>query len=70
VALEGFKSWSHEADIVFLLKVGFSDAEIRRLDLSRRKKKHSSKYYGVFFDAKESNEEIKYLEVVFNRILE
>lgn len=66
---EGFKSWSHEANIAFLLKISFTEAEIRRLDLSRRKR-HSSKYYGVFFGLDESKEEIGYLEMVFNKILQ
>lgn len=68
MALNGFKSWSHEANIVFLSKAGFKETEIGRLDLSRRKR-HSSKYYGVSFSLNESEEEIKYLEVVFNKIL-
>jgi hypothetical protein len=48
LALEGFKSWSHEANIAFLRKIGFKEFEVRRVNLSR-KKRHSSKYYGVFF---------------------
>ena len=48
LALEGFKSWSHEANIAFLSKIGFSDVELRRFDITR-KKRHISKYYGVNF---------------------
>ncbi len=68
LAIEGFKSWSHEANISFLSKIGFTETEIRRLDLSR-KKRHSSKYYGVSFSLEESKEEIRYLDKVFNKIL-
>ena len=68
LALEGLKSWSHEANIVFLLKVGFIETDIARLDLSRRKR-HSSKYYGISFTPEEAKEEIEYLGRVFNRIL-
>ena len=68
LALEGFKSWSHEASIAFLSKIGFSDVELRRFDITR-KKRHSSKYYGVNFSLEEANKEIAYIERLFKKVL-
>jgi uncharacterized protein (UPF0332 family) len=62
LALKGYKSWSHEANIAFLKKFKeFSFVELERLD-SIRKKRHSSKYYGVFFEKKEVEREMKFLK--------
>lgn len=44
LALEGYKSYSHEASISFLLKKGFDIAFVLELD-SFRLKRNSSKYY-------------------------
>ena len=68
MALKGFKSWSHEANIAFLRKFGFSENEIRRLDVSRSKR-HGSKYYGVEFSATEVKNEIEFLEEIFEKIV-
>jgi hypothetical protein len=68
LALEGFKSWSHEANIVFLNKFNeFSLQETERLDLSRRKR-HSSKYYGISFNLEEVKKEIEFLKIVFEKL--
>ena len=68
LALEGFKSWSHEANIAFLGKFSeFSFQEIERLDLSRRKR-HSSKYYGVSFNLEEVKKEVEFLKIVFEKL--
>ncbi|MBI2548647.1 hypothetical protein HYW21_04825 [Candidatus Woesearchaeota archaeon] len=42
---EGFKSYSHEASIVYLLKKGFSQQEVSEFDRFR-KIRNSIKYYG------------------------
>jgi len=68
LALKGYKSWSHEANIAFLRKLGFAETEIKRLDLSRRRR-HSSKYYGVFFSKEEAREEVNELEKAFKKLL-
>ncbi len=67
LALEGYKSWSHEANLAFLSKIGFSEVEIRKLDVSRRKR-HSSKYYGKDFDAEEVADELDFLEKIFRKL--
>ena len=68
LALEGFKSWSHEANIAFLSKIDFTEVELKRFDVSRRKR-HSSKYYGATFSVKEVKQEIVYLEKIFKKAL-
>jgi hypothetical protein len=46
LALEGYKSYSHEANIAYLKKLpDFSDFEVSSLD-SFRRIRNSSKYYG------------------------
>ena len=43
--IDGFKSFSHEASISYLLKKGFDFANVKRLDFFRYKR-NGSKYYG------------------------
>ena len=45
LALEGYKSYSHEASIAYLKKFGVEDSLLAELD-SFRYKRNSSKYYG------------------------
>jgi hypothetical protein len=55
---EGYKSYSHEASISYLLNKGIDFATVRRLD-SFRYKRNGSKYYGEpisIDDAKSINE--------------
>jgi hypothetical protein len=47
--------------------MGFSEVEIRRLDVSRRKR-HSSKYYGKEFHVREVVDELDFLEKVFSKL--
>jgi len=57
LAVKGFKSYSHQASISYLRKVGFSESIIMDLD-NFRYKRNSSKYYGeVIFS--EDSEDIK-----------
>ena len=68
LALKGYKSWSHEADIAFLKKFKeFSFVELERLDEIRRKR-HSSKYYGVFFKSSEVKREIEFLKRIQRKL--
>lgn len=46
LALEGYKSYSHEASIAYLLKEGFDIAFVSELDQFRYKR-NGSKYYGI-----------------------
>lgn len=45
LAIDGYKSYSHEASIAYLKKYGFDDSIILELD-EFRFKRNSSKYYG------------------------
>ena len=69
LALDGYKSYSHEASISYLKKYGFLDLDLMRLDRFRYKR-NSSKYYGkkiVIEDAEDIKE--FYLKII-NRIKE
>jgi len=57
LAIDGYKSYSHEASIAYLKKYGFSDIEILALDRFRYKR-NGSKYYGKPIDENDA-EEIK-----------
>jgi hypothetical protein len=52
LALRGYKSYSHEANIAYLRKLKFPESTILTFDKLRRKR-HRSKYYGASFDEKE-----------------
>lgn len=68
LALSGYKSWSHEANISFLKKFEeFSSIDLDRLDNIRRKR-HSSKYYGVFFETMEVKREIEFLKDIDSKL--
>lgn len=45
LALDGYKSYSHQASITYLKEYGFSEEFIARLDMFRYKR-NGSKYYG------------------------
>jgi hypothetical protein len=69
LAMEGYKSWSHEANIAFLKKLKeISLYEVERLDIPR-KKRHSSKYYGVSFSSTEIERKIVFLRNLFEKLL-
>lgn len=55
LALDGYKSYSHVASIVYLSKFGFNDSEINLLDKFRLRR-HGSKYYGVEISKEEAEE--------------
>ena len=55
---EGFKSYSHEASIVYLLKKGFNEQGIAEFDRFR-KIRNSIKYYGGDCDESDAQSAIK-----------
>jgi len=68
LSIEGYKTWSHEAAISFLQSlVEFSKIEIERLDMTR-KKRHSSKYYGLLIDIKECKDDLIFLNKLFFKL--
>ncbi|MDI6883624.1 MAG: hypothetical protein QMD00_00540 [Hadesarchaea archaeon] len=69
LSLRGYKTWSHEAAISFLMKLNtFGSTEVERLNVSRMKR-HSSKYYGAILDLKEVEEEITFLRGIFQKLV-
>ncbi|MBU0460977.1 MAG: hypothetical protein KJ574_00160 [Nanoarchaeota archaeon] len=68
LARDGFKTYSHEAALSYLRKIGIlNDAEMERLDVCRRKR-NDSKYYGRDTDEKECERLILFLKNIFERV--
>lgn len=71
LAIDGFKSYSHEASIAYLKKYNFSDAEISALDRFRYKR-NGSKYYGKKIyteDCEDIEKFYKEIQIKFNLVL-
>ncbi len=69
--LDGYKSFSHEASIVYLSKKGFDVATLGKFDRFRYKR-NGSKYYGVpitVMDAKDIKEFYLEIKKKLNKIL-
>ncbi len=64
---EGYKSYSHEASIAYLEKLGFSIKEI--MDVDRlRKKRNGIKYYGEASTKEEAEETITIAEEMIKKL--
>lgn len=68
MALRGFKSYSHEANIAFLKTVGFRQDEIEKLD-NIRKLRHKSKYYGEEIKNEVAKDAFDFCEHILKKIL-
>lgn len=68
LSLEGYKSYSHEASVAYLARLGFSISEIARIDLLRRKR-NGIKYYGEEVTKEEAEESIKTAEEFIGKLL-
>ena len=66
---EGFKSFSHEASIAYLLNKGFSESEISEFDRFRRIR-NGIKYYGGDCDATDAKAAIALAERVIGKVKE
>ena len=55
LVLEGYKSYSHQASISFLLKKGFSIIIVEKIEQFRQKR-NGSKYYGLPISAGDAKE--------------
>lgn len=64
---EGYKSFSHEASIVYLLKKGFSINEIIEFDRFR-KIRNNIKYYGKGCDESDAESAIRLAERIIKKI--
>jgi len=67
LALDGYKSYSHLADIAYLRKLGFSEEFIVKLDMLRVKR-HKSKYYGINVSEEEAKEALEFAKILFERL--
>ena len=65
--LEGFKSFSHEASIVYLLKKGISEQDVIEFDRFR-KIRNGIKYYGGDCDEFDAESAIKLAEKILYNI--
>ncbi len=68
MALEGYKSYSHEASISFLLKIkNLSSSEVEKID-RLRKKRNGMKYYGRKSNPEEAENALKFATNVFKKL--
>jgi hypothetical protein len=67
LALEGYKSYSHEASIAHIKKFGIDDSVLLQLD-DFRYKRNSSKYYGKEISEEDAREIIAFYKENSNRI--
>lgn len=64
---EGYKSFSHEASIVYLIKKGFSEPDIIEFDRFRRIR-NGIKYYGGSCDEFDADSAIRLAEKIIGKI--
>ncbi len=64
---EGYKSFSHEASIIYLIKKGFSEQDIIEFDRFR-KIRNGIKYYGRDCDESDAGSAIKLAEKIIGKI--
>jgi hypothetical protein len=68
LARDGYKTYSHEAALAYLEKLGLiTQAELERLDVCR-KKRNDSKYYGKDYPADVYDGLISFLDSVFVKL--
>ena len=67
LAVDGYKSYSHEASIAYLKNCGFNDSEILALDRFRYKR-NGSKYYGKDISWEDAEEIKKFYKEMLNKI--
>ena len=70
MALDGLKSYSHEATIAYLQKFKqFNSAELNTLDILRRKR-NGIKYYGETVDTDDAEQALIFSKKILPRIIE
>lgn len=67
LSLDGFKSYSHQASISYLLKKGFDISIIEELDQFRYKR-NGSKYYGEIIEPKDAQQIKDFYNKIKNKI--
>lgn len=66
--LKGYKSYSHEASVAYLLKMGFSISDAKAVDRLRQKR-NGIKYYGEISTKDDAAEALKTAEKIMKRLL-
>lgn len=69
LALEGYKSYSYEASVAYLLELGFSETEAYAVD-RLRKKRNDIKYAGKDAEPAEAEEALATAERVMKKLRE
>ncbi len=67
LSLKGYKSYSHQATIIYFKKYGFSENFVNDLD-NFRYKRNSSKYYGEDISKEETLEIIEFYKKYIDKI--
>lgn len=65
--LKGFKSFSHEASIIYLIKEGFNEKDILEFDRFRRIR-NGIKYYGKGCDLSDAEQAMQLADKIINEI--
>ncbi len=65
--LEGYKSFSHEASIVYLLKKGFDEQDIAEFDRFRRIR-NGIKYYGRDCDESDAKSSVELAKKIIDKV--
>ncbi|BFI73774.1 hypothetical protein YN1_7610 [Nanoarchaeota archaeon] len=68
LSLDGYKSYSHIADISYLRKLGFSEDIILKLD-NLRDKRHKSKYYGLEISEEEAKNYLEFVKSLSEKLI-
>jgi uncharacterized protein (UPF0332 family) len=66
--LDGYKSYSHEASITYLIELGFSLTEAMHMD-RLRKKRNDVKYYGMGAEQGEAKEALTLVKQTMYKLL-
>jgi len=66
--LDGYKSYSHEASIAYLFKIGFSISDINSVD-KLRKQRNGIKYYGESISKEGAEEALKMAGKIIGALL-
>lgn len=64
---EGYKSYSHEASIIYLLKKGFSESVVNEIDRFR-KIRNGIKYYGRDCDKEDADSALRLAKEIIPKI--
>ena len=67
MAVDGYKSYSHEANIAYLRVLGFPESMVIEAD-NLRVKRHRSKYYGRKVSEEEGEKAIKTAERIIGKL--